>query len=206
MKERPILFNTEMVRAILDGRKTQTRRIWRKPKRHSNYDVYPRWVGKLFHLFSGGHCIGEIAMCPYGQPDDQLWVRETWATLPLYDRMKPSQLVPKGTDLWWRAGGHTRFYNVEHGKWRPSIFMPRWASRLTLKVLDVRVEQVQSISHEDALAEGIDPEAAYNDYGTGSIYRDTFAALWDSINAKRGFSWASNPWVWAVTFEVVGGI
>ena len=124
--------------------------------------------------------IGEY--CPYGKTGDQLWVRETWR-------------VNGNAHDYARAGKESVFYradedwNVDAG-WRPSIFMPRWASRITLEVTDVRVERLQNVSHEDGRAEGFDS-------------LDGFALLWDRINEKRGYGWHANPWVWAVEFRAV---
>ena len=126
MSEKPILFSGEMIRAILDGRKTQTRRVWKKPKRHANNDVYPVRAAGRFELASGGFCIGETIHCPYGQPGDRLWVRETWAANSLYDNLKPSEVPPDDTSIWYKAGGKRGYAaDSQRGKWRPSIFMPR---------------------------------------------------------------------------------
>ena len=196
MKAHPILFNAESIKAILDGRKTQTRREIKCPPdllRVNDGQIWKREApdGVWFHWLP-------VTYSPYGQPGDHLWVRETWAASRLFDDLKPSEIYPDDTSLWYKAGGDHVLPGDEKGKLRSSIFMPRWASRITLEVSSVRVEQVQDISHADALAEGIDPDAPYNNYGTGSIYRDTFAELWDSINAKRGYGWNVNSWVWVL--------
>ncbi len=190
MSSKPVLFSGEMVRAILDGRKTQTRRIIKPQPADDEGNV---WVGRILgpemyepeaydrygEAYPGKPIYGIYdeygewgIKCPY-TPDDTLWVRETWATPGNYDHIKPSLLGEA---------------------------MPRWASRITLRVTAVRVERVQDISHEDALAEGSAPDAPYNNYGTGSKYRDTFAQLWDLINEKRGYGWNDNPWVWVIEF------
>ena len=131
--------------------------------------------------------------CPYGVPGDRLWVRETFYsngmcknTMSCHYRATYNGLFTPDTVPW---------------KWTPSIFMPRWASRITLEITGVRVERVQDISEEDARAEGIPDE-----YRAGHriYYRPRFKTLWDSINAKRGFGWDSNPWVWVVEFKRVG--
>jgi hypothetical protein len=212
MKEKPILFSGDMIRAILDGSKTQTRRIvnpplmnvWGQgvPNSHPNhYCVHAR-------IASYGEP-DEWVKCRYGKPGDQLWVRETWATPDNYNHLKPSDLIPM--PVAYRA---TEEYPLYYTKWRPSIFMPRWASRITLEIESIDVEQVQCISEFDALAEGImtwnDPEGAnYLDYSDELPFgcdnaRHSFQTLWDSINAKRGYSWDSNPWVWVVKFAIKG--
>jgi hypothetical protein len=229
MAEKPILFSGEMVRAILDGRKTQTRRVIKFPKHvpdfvtHDIASVNPDgrgdWVAwsprpvtdeqsKKMYPNGGGF------ICPYG-PGDLLWVRETWATWRMYDDVKPSELS-EDVSLWWPANGSSR-RELHHkpGKNRPSIFMPRWASRITLRVTDVRVERVQDISADDAIFEGaVDAgvvaayEASeYTEYGDEheipDMCIDQFRALWESINGPRGFGWDENPWVWVVEFEMV---
>lgn len=202
MADRPILFSGEMVRAILDGRKTQTRRVVKpQPDFVANY-YEPE---KKRAAYKGGSVNPGLLRCPYGRPGDTLWVRETWASHKYMDDTKPSefsigaQMLP----VWYRADGvqsNLRWASREPGKWRPSIFMPRWASRITLRVINVRVERVQDISETDAKAEGAKP---WPDVGVGPHYKSPFRNLWDSINAKRGYAWSDNPWVWVVEFEQV---
>jgi hypothetical protein len=181
MSEKPILFSGPMVRAILDGTKTQTRRVVK--------NALPQ-------------------KCPY-KIGDILWVRETWATWNTFDNRKPSSF--KHTAVEYRAGGTNLHCGqvekiTDRGKWRPSIFMPRWASRINLRVTDVSIEGIQDISEEDAIAEGIDIYDAYNKHDPWDIriviVFSTFRDLWNSINAKRGYSYESNPKVWAIKFEV----
>lgn len=181
MKERPILFSGEMVRAILDGRKTQTRRVVKQR----------------------GDCSGSVEQCPYGQPGERLWVRETWATEGTDETSTlPLQFKADRSD-WPKCS-----------KWRPSIHMPRWASRITLEIESVRVERLQKITEEDAKAEGTRDDALVHYYceeGTDDDpignhrcnWRYAFSRLWESINAKRGFGWDANPWVWVITFRRV---
>ena len=226
MGERPILFSGPMVRAILDGRKTQTRRIvntrgrdWCMDERE---DGRP-WPHFEPYVYAEPEPI-EVP-CPYGVPGDLLWVRETWrvdwwddaggvggryaadGTQRYIGDGEPQQVEQwlERTERDWRKRGAyddgllvTLPDGVE-GPWRPGIFMPRWASRLSLRVTDVRVACVQDTSEEDARAEGVLdvpnppwPETA----------RHRFSVLWDSINGKRpGCSWADNPWCWVVSFQ-----
>ena len=200
-KESPILFSGAMVRAILNGNKTMTRRVV-KPNGESS-----------------------LVRCPYGTVGDRLWVRETWRTCSVYDPCAPSQ-IDSGASVLWVADGSRRLNGLEDwGKVRTSIFMPRWASRITLEIVRVRVEPVQEITEEDAKSEGISAitkDGSLVKYGIpdsdglpGSDdsgwnwkqwtpdVRDAFAKLWDSINAKRGCGWKMNPWVWVVEFKVV---
>ena len=125
--------------------------------------------------------------CPYGAPGDRLWVRETWDT--------------DGKTIAYRATTPETTTDPEPMRWRPSIHMPRWASRLTLAVTSVRVERVQEITEADARAEGIEPQRS--DYSGEDSNSLQFRDLWDSINAARGYGWAVNPWVWVVEFERV---
>ena len=227
IKERPILFNAEMVRAILDGSKTQTRRVvnWPKPAGSQDpdhphdliVDGWPEW----HHTDYAGLVCSRPLDCPYGVPGDRLWLRETW--LPCYE-------LCASDGVWYPADGEYR--QVKRGKlpptckltnrarmpkgsveivteWlgkknisrRPSIHMPRWASRVLLEVTDVRVERVQDIRDKDVLAEGIDPLGPEHHW---SVLKKDFKRLWDSV-AKPGERWADNPWVWAVEFRVIEG-
>ena len=201
MKERPILFSGEMVRAILDDRKTMTRRVVKPPfEIHANGFITRRRGNERLCPYA----------CPYGKPGDRLWVRETWT----YDN---KEYVQTYKDEPWRGmpdiGTAEVYYRATERtpdafpRWRPSIFMPRWASRITLEIANVRVERLNDISEEDAKREGVE-----SNFDEGVVYygplnkghadaRIAFSWLWDSINAKRGYSWKSNPWVWVVEFE-----
>ena len=188
--EKPILFSGEMVRAILDGRKTQTRRVI-KPQPSAG-------VRRSVFVLSGledGH--GRELRCPYGRPGDTLWVRETWASHKYMDDTKPSEFTVGAQMLpvWYRADNAQ---SDERGKWRPSIFMPRWASRITLRVVGVRVETLWDMTVSKMIAEGV-AEIENNDKHPLT----PFITLWDSINADRGYAWYTNPWVWVVEFEEV---
>ncbi len=185
MNEKPILFSAPMVRAIIEGRKTMTRRV-----------VKPQ------HCFAPSMRQGESAWnnCPYGQPGDTLWVRETWA---IGDRDND---VLYAADPSWNVNGvavppPVNKGTVHAGNWRPSIYMPRWASRITLEVTAVRVERLQEITEDDARAEGV---ALGIDGQTGRLESGgaAFLKLWDSINAERGYGWTVNPWVWVVSFKL----
>ena len=205
MSEKPILFNGDMVNAILDGRKTQTRRVIKpQPVSQGMKSYGEAWKWKQDNGgFSGATLqqliapTGLLYHCPYGVPGDHLWVRETWQAQTI-------------DGLWWheiakedRSNFNWAITNLVNPafetippKWLPSIHMPRWASRITLEITDVRVERVQDISGDEAIAEGIIFDEEWQ------IPRNVFGDLWDSINAKRGHSWESNPWVWIVEFKV----
>jgi hypothetical protein len=222
--ERPILFSGAMVRALLKGRKTQTRRVI-KPQPKTGCQI----AGVIFN----GH-----ESCLYGVPGDRLWVRETWAS-PEENKAKSGRVAynADGVCGCWIGGGEDRDF-VYHGRilqaegyrecfpengsttfglgkysdirsgefpsykygWRPSIFMPRWASRITLEIISVRAERLQDIREEDALAEGCTKESSNGTaFGPGHFTaRLDFMMLWDSINAKRGCPWDANPWVWRI--------
>jgi hypothetical protein len=153
--------------------------------------------------FDGGFDYVELPKSPYGRPGDYLWVRETWATVNSYDTLPPSK-IPHGGKSWpvvWYdadpgAAGLSNTKSPHLGKKRPSIFMPRWASRLMPRVTDVTVERVQDITLADAIMEGC-PDSELD----GLSPLDWFETLWDSINAKRGYDWDANPYVWVVEFE-----
>jgi hypothetical protein len=239
MKEQPILFTGEMVRALLNGRKTQTRRV---TKPQPNYPGIDKFIYQT-HPFApsalrgtpaegksnvpeiktwlavdwAGNICGELGKCPYGVPGDRLWVRETWAILALrvsidqagisyradgelspdvvcYPRFLPKEKRLQA-DRWFAKGR----------KWHPSIFMPRWASRILLEITDIRAERLQDISIDDCIAEGV-PQFSF---ARGILSesppdpRWKFIELWDSINAKRGYPWEDNPWVWVIEFKMI---
>ena len=187
IKERPILFNGAMVRAILDGTKTQTRRV----TKFGVQEFVDEGSDLNLHVWrtdeAGDHHLKD---CPYGMPGDQLWVRETHSRL--IDGTSPAHVRYKAhypTSPWGTG-------------WKPSIHMPRWASRITLKIKGVRVERVQDITEEDAKAEGLIDDFISPGDGHSALYH--FVTLWNSINIKRGYGWSTNPWVWVVDFEVEG--
>ncbi len=194
MTERPILFSAEMVRAILDGRKTQTRWVI-KPQPTGATSWLPHMEASGFYPNKIG-AEPERLVCKYGAPGDLLWVRETWAR------------HASGVDY---AADFAAVSRPQAGPWRPSIHMPRWASRITLEVKSVRVERLQDISEDDARAEGapadwepgvaralmqaVMPTACFSPHLTG------FARLWNHIHGPG--AWDANPWVWAISFERV---
>jgi hypothetical protein len=179
VKERQILFSAPMVRAILDGSKTQTRRAV-KPQ--------PLWIAEPSIPFKTPDADPKgIIRCPHGQPGDRLWVRETF-----FDATKLNELRV----LYRADDDRSRF------GWTPSIYMPRWASRITLGVTGVRVERLQDISEEDALSEGVHAGSWEYENGEGTeSAKESFECLWESINGIG--SWESNPWVWVVEFKRV---
>ena len=246
MKERPIIMSGESVRAILDGRKTMTRRVVKWP-------IKSRSDGAKVRLFveSDVALVNELltlkerhpnrrVRCPFGAPGDRLWVREGWADITDLLEWDGGGQIPDGCHCYaYRADGQVRQCTVslrgpedwdvgdlEPGdvKWRPSIHMPRQASRLTLEVTNVRVERLQEISAADAAAEGVQipvtPDghpvlcitervdshqlwkspktATLDDYWTGY-----FALAWNAVNAKRGYGWDTDPHVWVVEFKRV---
>lgn len=198
MSERPILFSGPMVQAILAGRKTQTRRqVKLRELREfqlsttSGYDWRFRDRRSLWNVVSTERL---MEMCPYGQAGDRLWVRETHGFLD--PDFKPTVMTDRGHVQVTYQADHAIDPNHGDGpdriRWRPSIHMPRWASRITLEVTSVSVERLQSLGEDDAQAEGIEPFSGRSNVGA-------FQALWDSINGN----WAANPWVWAISFRVL---
>ncbi|WP_200982589.1 ASCH domain-containing protein [Klebsiella quasipneumoniae] len=249
MKERGMIFNSEMVRAILDGRKTQTRRIMKvQPEsnqlglllitdstKHSDIGKY-HWAESNA---TGNHVRSKLFSSPFGAVGERIWVRETWATLGneegcyvdwednlckgdersaarIYRASCEQRPCDYGLwsipdDAYWKP--HTKEHKFE-GAWRPSIHMPRWASRILLEITDVRVERLNAISEEDAEAEGIDMEALYDSQDCYDCIADhnmtgrptvtgAFKYLWESIYGEE--SWKSNPWVWVIEFKRVEG-
>lgn len=221
MKERPILFNTEMVRAILDGRKTETRRVI-KPQLiifeyKDNGILYYDFCGSnrgVVASSSGVYKSRESATnyfverhCPYGVPGDRLWVRETWVPVGTAKR-KDGKLISSDNVI-YRADGAKLIKNdiqYAHGYWKPSIFMPRWASRIMLEITDIRVERVQDITESGAVVEGWPShKELFPLINTGDKALTWYRSLWNKINAKRGYSFDINPWVWVIKFKEVSG-
>lgn len=209
MKEHPILFSAPMVRALLAGTKTQTRRVVKYDIRGPSepmdtfdwHDSNGKWVGAHGRGYPFKKTNAAL-LSPYGQPGDRLWVRETHA--PQLDCSLAWERWMNGRGgekpiIHYAADASERAW-VE--KWRPSIHMPRWASRITLEVTGVRVERLQDISEEDAMAEGCSLECMTptgDDSGSAIYGPGGYQALWESINGPG--SWDANPWVWIVEFK-----
>jgi hypothetical protein len=235
MKERPILFSGPMVRAILEGRKTMTRRILKpQPDMAMDGEICPDGSGGYSWepVWPQGHKkAGKIVCslsCPYGGPGDRLWVRESWAlTHPSFDyetqcvdEFIPFEgKIPKEMpDSYWKVVYGANFNEMQVHKddrfiknWKPSIHMPRWASRLTLEIVDVRPERLQEITEEDVVKEGI--QKPYCSVSSKNLYQIwvngkcienekaafVYQSLWNSINGPG--SWEANPWIWTIEFK-----
>lgn len=220
MRERPILFSTPMVQAILAGRKTVTRRTVKPQPPEDDAPLATGWFhpetadgGPGPHTF-GVYGVDWHVRCPYGAPNDWLWVRETWSARTARGFWAASARDVGSLDVKiYRASWPTPSRPAPP-HWLSPIYMPRWASRITLEVVSVRVERLQEITEEDARAEGVRPSDAavvfQNDASgrphqrsdMGMTHLGAFAVLWDQINGKRA-PWASNPWVWRVEFRRV---
>lgn len=198
MTERPILFNAQMVRALQECRKTQTRRIV-KP-RHGGVIVAPGGPGIALEDLRDGNI--QTNLCPYGRkPGDRLYVRETFD--PIYGQSPPDRVIEIDYKAdWVPHGNRWRMKDVLGGRrWTPSIHMPRWASRFTMEITaDVMVEKLQDISEEDALAEGVLLSASANPGKSERMAREAFKDLW---MATYPGLWESNPWVWRIEFKNV---
>ena len=212
VKERPVLFSGPMVRAILDGRKTQTRRVIDRMtgfkvnqfdrSNTPGYDWHFRCQRGLWQDMDHAEV---LSRCPYGQSGDRLWCRETFATAHDNPCIDNAGTVYRATDPDWGL--------MEGFRWKPSIFMPRWASRITLEITDVRVERLHDIDNDGCVAEGISasgkavrmPDGSYAQAGRyeskASTVRQLFSELWTEINGPN--SWAANPFVWVIEFKKV---
>lgn len=229
MTERPILFSGPMVLAIIAGTKTQTRRIVKNGDKADSFTELRTYkdggLRAVFGIHDEPNAFG--VKCPYGVVGDRLWVRETY----YYDLLELPKVKPEDfpDHFYYRADGECcqqipecSCAEVGKPRWRPSIFMPRWASRLTLEITDLRIERLNDISEEDAKAEGIEgrfhPEDSncwtWKDYARSAKFKEdifhygsavtpgsTFMGLWESINGPS--SWAKNPWVWVIQFRKV---
>lgn len=207
-RERPILFKAPLVRAILAGKKSVTRRVV-KPQP-------PSWIESFgYSCFTPPGSISgrgnfedrgpaeTFFRCPYGVPGDLLYVKETWAKRedidPATERSRAVHYLLHRATYEGDIGDEWHYY----GRWRPSIFMPRWASRITLRVTDVRVERLRDITEEEAITEGF---YAWTHRTEGEISaRHQFRELWAEINGKRsGCAWEDSPWVWVIQFRKEG--
>ena len=199
MKERPILFSAPMVRAILEGRKTVTRRVVK------GMPQSPLDDGAYFDAYAGGpfwnwwlpdnRCMLPQIKCPYGQPGDRLWVKETWAAPPYLDDTKPRDM-PDDARIYYVADGELGLANCN--KHRPCLFMQKRFSRITLEIAEVRVERLQDITTNDIRAEGVDDRRTNPKMGKrhDASMRMAWEQLWFSINGPD--SWKANPWVWVI--------
>ena len=228
MKARPIIFSSTMVRALLEGRKGQTRRVAKLPRESSLGEWQASMLGGLGVRTSKGveipeHPVlwhtrtGKVVGCPYGKPGDLLWVRETITTRDRHeDGLRYDEPFYRADmdsyGLCFVTDEGARY--VEDLRWTPAIHMPRWASRLTLRITDVRVQRLLEISEADAQAEGVEKPvnepaisaALMRAFGPDSAikfepYGSAFAQLWDSINGPGSSD--ANPWVWAITFDPI---
>lgn len=228
MKERPILFSAPMVQALLSGRKTQTRRALRIQPPPGTQRMYPietvdfsaqtgAWVAEFLNE-GRPWTNGEETKCPYGVPGDRLWVRETWKAYLKSCRFNTGGFraydpapSPQTSEVAFRAD--VLDLSTDLTTWKPSIFMPRWASRLSLENTGVRVQRLQEISEKDAIAEGIEwgqwdaklPIEGWKMYGgvgTTNDPRLSYRTLWESLNGWG--SWDRNPWVWVLEFKLEG--
>lgn len=228
VKEKPFPFTTDMVIATLEGIKTNSRRVAKL-----NYAGRVQLNGKQWHVDDPD----AVLACPYGQPGDRLWVRETWRI----ESFTGDEPILFG----YRAGGQAEenefsdclqyedwayrmamqceedcekaglkpeddgYYRWDNGKspcrWRPPRYMPRWASRISLQIINVRLEKLQHITEKDAMAEGVTPNYDIMP-GAGLPHIVGFSYLWDSINEKRGYGWLVNPWVWVIEFKLLGAL
>lgn len=220
IKERPIIFSSEMVSAILEGRKTQTRRVIKPQPASQIFLKYGCWASAWVE--------GEY-ICPYGTIGERLWVRETWAQIYKHPDCvgdEPCDFKKcRGCYIEYKADTNNPCpgeWDIDAARededvprWQPSIHMPRWASRITLEIVNLRVERLQEITEKDAIEEGIRlfNLGDFNGYASNpqnkSFYgyaKEAFKNLWNSIYVKRGFGWDTNPWVWVIEFKQLSTI
>ena len=222
MKEKPILFSTEMVKAILAGKKTMTRRVIKpQPKEQLKCVIQHETKGRSCWMEENADQLSkDFKFHKYYEVGDILWVRETWA---IHDLMlKPKKLNPNDEAWFYKRKFSPEMvphvvYAADYpvgswkGAWRSPRYMPRTAARLFLKVKDIRVERLQDITEEDTKAEGVlwNRARKLNELEKSNNIIDNakalFMHLWGSINSKRGYGWDLNPWVWVVEFERVEG-
>lgn len=204
-RDRPILMRGHLVREALADRKLHTRRIIKPQPTREAYGLigHPKLCGHFGeHVF--GACMAKLVPCPYGAPGDRLWAKETHAIIDTHCWPDlPHRFGPDGAIAYYREG-----FDRAHGfRWRPSIHMPRWASRLLLEIVSVHVERLQDITEEDAKLEGVEPveltRKVYPSRLAADVversYREGFAKAWREINGAK--SWDENPWVWVIAFR-----
>lgn len=219
MRELPILFSPEMVRAIRSEQKTETRRVVRPqpPSRSAvlgdpvgstgawGYSWYDPYKDGRFVVAGDVWAVRKVderaankgLRSPYGTKGDRLWIRSTWAVGESFHDMKPSEITTS-PPVWYRSDGEPQgVEGMFKGRWRPSIHMPRWACRDVIEVEEVRVEPLHKIDDKGALAEGIHRPLS----SASGVARARFRRLWHSINGKRA-PWNSNPWVWVIRFKI----
>lgn len=215
MKERPILFSAPMVRAILEGRKTQTRRIV-KPQDSIHGPTESGgvfWIPEAMQGEVEPNCAAILATerCPYGQPGDQLWVKETFRVNGTMAGPRVTYAADKAEAFPKGCPDDCPDWVADDNHWRPSIFMRRYASRIQLSITSVRVERLNDCSEEDAKAEGVhwdDGLGGWSADEQGGCFHASspviaYEKLWESINSPG--SWTANPWVWVITFERING-
>ena len=192
MKERPILFKTEMVKAILEGRKTQTRRIVKPQPLCIHQRIAWNILTEEWCLYDEAQKeVLEKFECPYGKIGDHLYVKETW--------YKTKHVLP--SIICYKAD----YNDPENYKWKPSLFMPKKYARIWLEVTEIKVQQLHQISFDDILAEGCieryEIKKCYASFTGQNFIRNKWIKLWDSINVKKGYGWGKNPYVWVIEFK-----
>lgn len=217
MQKKPIIFSGDMVKAILEGRKTQTRRVIVPQPPHWTWNVRP-WDDRCINV--SGVEGNYFVICPYGKPGERLWVRET-AKLRSVNRRRTGHI--DGFDLHYRADdeildfpGRDDYKPYSFLRFTPSIHMPRWANRITLGIKGVRVERLQEITEADIVKEGIRQSESDEKYWLGPLAgvpdypwntaQQAFMSLWNEKNGKRvegKYSWDRNPWVWVIEFKCI---
>ncbi len=203
MKQRPILFSTPMVQAILEGRKTMTRRAIKDQTEHVAQILMKDGIAVTYVRGAGAQLWEDSAFkCPYGRVGDVLWVRETFQLSTPYGPEEYYYGYKTHDNPTIKAS--ERYDYESPYKWKPSIFMPKDAARIWLRITNVRVERVENISISDCIKEGIEKRhVGWKNYSGSPDWfsqpRDSFKSLWESINGED--SWKSNPWVWVVEFE-----
>ena len=213
MKERPIIFSGEMVRAILDLHKTQTRRVI-TPRIYPTA-IYEGCIDGQHQLYESREGLVYRRNCPFGVPGDHLYVREAfgyvwpeWCDNGLVEENGIARpITDEECDVVYRATDPDYVWANDEGEectlWKPSIFMPKRLARIWLEVVSVRAERLQETSYDDILAEGwnVKTSEPFTDGTAGEDARAWFRALWDSLNAKRGHPWSANDWLWVIEFR-----